>query len=281
MHNFKLKLFAVMFTLAKIGFAQNEIPIPTSKGAQTTSGAKVVPAMPSVASIQRFTPGFTGQDIESMARRLMVTRRPRSEFETTEQYRKRLLLEKDDPNEFTFVLPVSDEDGGVVNFKYDADSETMTANLWGVLPWLRYAMWKPYEYATAEFQVLVKRRLISSRRYIGSNAFGVKTVVSSKEYDEFDLALDSNELLSAQSPKFSWPMKIADAKAGKPFLRVAALCILLDDLTVYRDEGHHEPSVDDPREITTHYYYLPAVLEQVIIFDPRSGRVLKTFGEMQ
>src|ERR1700693_800722 len=118
---------------------------------------------PSTASPSR-------QDIESVIKRLIASgaARPKSEFETTEQYHKRISLLLD-PNQLVFLLPVGEAVNDAVRFKYDADNQTMSAEVWGVSNWLVDSDNTPKEDPPL-FQVVVKERLLSSRQYVGSNA---------------------------------------------------------------------------------------------------------------
>jgi hypothetical protein len=222
------------------------------------------------------TPQPIGQDIESVIKRLIASgaTRPKSEFETTEQYEKRVSLALD-RNQLLFLLPVGEEDGDVVSFKYDADQQTMAADLWGVMQWLVRSDNTSKE-NPPHFQVEVKRRLLSSRQYLGSNAFGVNKTISFKEFDEFGLALDNNGMLSQEHPTFTWPMTVEEARLVKPFLRVAVRCVQ-NAPGVYTDLTHGEPSIDWPKEFVNHLYYLPVLVEEVWILDFRSGKLVKKF----
>ena len=278
-----------ILAVTQIGFSQKEVPLPTDKrkGSQTNSKAKVLPVAPSSGLIQKFPPGFVGQDIESITKRLTTSTLAKSEFETTQQYETRLALAKDS-RQLVFVLRVGSEDGDVASFKYDADNQAMTAELWGVSTSKILS-----EDETPHFinirEVLVKRRLLRSRQYIGSNAFGAKHLISSKEYDEFGLAFDPNGLRGlfavgkygeTLTPKFSWSMKTVEAQEVKAFLRVAIFCVQSSP-KIYKAEGHAKPTIDSPQEYITHHYYLPVLAEQVWIFDVRSGMIITRFGETE
>jgi len=81
--------------------------------------------------IEKLPPNFIGQDIEAVIKRVNATGgvQAKSEFETTEQYKRRLSL-PDNPSQLVFLLRVGEKDGGgaAVSFNYDADKQTMTAN---------------------------------------------------------------------------------------------------------------------------------------------------------
>jgi hypothetical protein len=246
-------------------------------GQTATSAADKAARQPAAQAKQR--PDFIADDIEGVINTMATTgaARPKSEFETTEQYEARLLqFASASKQDFVFLLGVGSDNGDAVSFEYDADSQTMTANMWGVLPWLRHG---GPSAKRPQLQVEVKDRLVGSRQYVGSNAYGVKRIVSVREHDKFGLALNGDGVLSGRGPRFSWPMTIEEAKAAKPFLRAAVRCVQYAP-TIYKDEGHAEPTIDSPYEFITHYYFLPVLVEQVWIFDVRSGKILKKFGHM-
>ena len=217
-----------------------------------------------------------GQDIESVIKRLIASGAtlPKSEFETTEQYGKRMSLSLD-RSQLLFLLPLGEEDADVVRLKYDADNQLMTAEVWGVTNWLM-DLERDDKEKRAYFQVKVKERLLSSRQYVGSNAFGVNKSIAFKEYDEFGLALDNNGILSQEHPTFTWTMTADEARLVKPFLRVAVRCVQ-NAGGIYRDDTHGKPSIDWPKEFVTHLYYLPVLAEEVWILDSRSGKLVKKF----
>jgi len=239
--------------------------------------------------IEKLPPNFIGQDIEAVIKRVNATGgvQAKSEFETAEQYKRRLSL-PDNPSQLVFLLRVGENDGGgaAVSFNYDADKQTMTADLFGLLSFLLVyngvqAFMMPGEQRQSlqipSFQVEVKRRLVSSRQYDASNKFGVKTVVTSEEWNEFGLAFHEHGILSAEDPKFSWQMTAMEAKDVKPFLRLAVLCVQ-SQAHIYKDDSHGKPTIDRPLEFITNEAYLPVLAQQVWMFDSRSGRILKKFA---
>jgi hypothetical protein len=225
--------------------------------------------------VQRLPPNFTGHDIESLAKKLISSGEAagKSEFETTEEYQTRLKL-AEDHRLLAFVLPVGDDDGDAVTFKYDADSKTMSAEIWGVLPWLLHP-------ASADrhprLQVAVKRRLVGSRQYSATNSFGAKALVNVKEYNEYGLAL-ADGLISSESPSYSWVMDVPAAKEAKQHLRAALLCTR-NETKIYESESQSEPTIESPREFVWHYMYLPATVQAIFIFDARSGQIIQKFGK--
>src|SRR5262245_25706315 len=75
--------------------------------------------------VAKLPPSFMGHDIEALFVKLNASGalKPKSEFETNEQYRARMKLGQDG-RQLVFVLRTGDTSGGVVTFAYDADSQT-------------------------------------------------------------------------------------------------------------------------------------------------------------
>ena len=247
---------------------------------KTTAGVKTT-----LPQKQLSVGGFVAQDVESRVKRLMASGpKPKSEFETTEQYEKRLALARD-PTQLVFVLPDHPvpNDGSSI-FIYDAENQTMTVDL-HISNNTVHEVEPPFNsfYAASNdvggrnvYTLDLKERNVSSRQYIGSNAFGVKKVISYIEYSHFGLTLDYKGLYGSS---YSWAVTASDAQALKRFLRMAVLCVQSLP-SVYKDEEHVEPTISDPVELVVHKFYLPVLVQQLWIFDTRSGNIVQRFGDV-
>jgi hypothetical protein len=266
-------LAPILFALPGSAFAQQ----PT-----TARSARTIPAVPpaiyftgtfSVAS-EKLPPSFIGQDIEAVIRKMTTSAGglTKLEFETTEQYEERL-QSTINPSPLIFALRVGEDDGDVVSFQYNADSQMMTAHLWRVLPF--GSSYVPAD-LRPRFEVLIKRRVVGKSKYLGANAYGAKTVVHSEKHAEFSLAF-SNGLLASKDGAFSWPMTVGAAREAKPFLRVAVVAVQ-NQSTLYTDESQSKPTMETPVEFITRRSYFPAEVIEVWIYDFRSGKVYEKFA---
>jgi hypothetical protein len=246
-----IRVAFVMFMLtglSQIGLAQKQIP----KQPAATDSTRPV--------------GLVGQDIETEVRRLIAAP-PRSEFETTQQYEARRPAPS--AKEFAFSLPTGKNDGDVVSFAYSADDQAMTLDVWGV-----DSATAVYGRAAGKESLLVKRHLVNKRQYIGSNAFGVKTLITSETNNQFYIVMVTGDAMDAVSGKYSWRMTTAEAKASKLLLRLLVLC-KETEAPVYKEDDYGRPTTDYPFEHIWHNYYLPVSLTNVVVVDSRSGRIVK------
>jgi S1-C subfamily serine protease len=258
---------------------------PTTSKAPGTTKSKTAANAATSTERQLSVGGFVAQDVESLVKRLMVSGpKPKSEFETAEQYEKRLVLAKD-PRQLFFVLPEHPVPNDWLNiFRYDAEAQVMTVDLpvssdkvYAVEPQFNNFNPVSERWQGRNFYKLdLKQRSVSSRRYLGSNAFGVQKLISYMEYLRFGLTLDEAGL---HQTSYSWPISPADAQAVKAFLRVGVLCVQSVP-SVYKDEQHDEPTTSDPVELVVNRYYLPVLIQQLWIVDSRSGTIVQKFVDI-
>jgi len=224
--------------------------------------------------------GFTAQDIEGVIQRLILSAlKPKSEFETKEQYQKRLAL-ANDSGQLLFILP---DDLIPSIFTYNAEDQMMKVDLDPHISEHKvYKVEPPFDNFNPAsespqlhkvYELDLKKRTIKSGKYIGSNAFGVKTVISYREYVSFGLTLDERGLLPTN---YSWQIASTEAQQAKTFLRVALLCVQSVP-SIYRDVYYHDPTISDRFEIGGEKYYLPVSIQQMWVFDSRSGKIIKKF----
>jgi hypothetical protein len=203
-------------------------------------------------------PAFTGDNIGLVIKAVTTKAAPKSEFETTPAYEARRNASKMDGSAFVFVF-----DSQKDFFTYDADSATMMAPL--PITTNKFYL----EPNSPEYTVLTLRRLeLSSREYVGSNAFGATVNVSSHLYDEYGV-VTNQPLVTA----LAFPMEVSIAKDAKSYLRVALACTLLGG-EVHRDVAGHEATISDPYETHVQKQYLPVTVTELFVFDERSGNVL-------
>ena len=209
------------------------------------------------------------QDIEAEVRRLLTTTSSKSEFETTEHYESR--RPKLNSKEMVFALPIGEEDGDVVKFAYSADEQILTTEIWGLgsvvdvegLSGRGLSSW------------LIKKRLVSTRQYVGENAFGVKKLILSYTYNQFHIVTSDavNQLLG----KYYLTLTGEEAKHLKPFLKVLVICTE-SDANVYQYYDHNTPTLSYPLDSICNNYYICVKVLAMVLVDSRSGDLLDTFS---
>jgi hypothetical protein len=266
-----LMKFAVLIFLIPATVAFGPVaPRPTSLRAG---------AAPTFACGQNtFGPGFAGANIETVITQVRASAQgqPKSEFETSGQYERRQGWNEES---LVFVIP-KETDGANVDqaikawVHYDADAGAMTVKASRA----GHTMMSSNE----PFMWLVGFDLVShsryGREYVGTNGFGAKTIVTEEKRTIYGLAFapkDSRMVL--QSTGELDPVKIAmmpeQARTLKPFLRMAM--VVQTRPHVFETEDYHSATLDYPWETSTAGYYLDMSLEHLVVFDSRTGKILK------
>lgn len=217
-----------------------------------------------------------GDDIEAVIRKLAAAgaAERKREFETTAEYEVRRA--KVTPHgQLVFVVR------DATTFEYDADAGEMTAN---VKSGLRELFQGSVPCPTVEAKSVLTRR----GRYLGKNLFGITKVITSSDYNEFGICVDPSSPLKFDaefitdfgSTKFPFPMDRDDARAAKPFLRLALAGTIAMGV-IHGDTDYHSPTVTEPYETTTRYYYVPFRVAEVQVLDSRTGEQVTNFVPVQ
>jgi hypothetical protein len=274
-----------------------QAPSHSAQSSQSLSGFREFD--PSAVSV---TPGFRGHDAAQIATLIDNHNRPRSEFETSAHYAARSGAGPDIANTLVFVLPYTAEGWAneTVRFIYDADSQVMT----GVFTTGSTLFGSPYADGIKRTTVPLRRIVQSRSQYVGENAFGARALVTDTGYRIYGLAIThTEELLRFGATKIHqelvdlpqaereeiertlgdsdaqyrlvlpFVVPLAQAKALKPRLRLALVCVLQQHLT-YDTEGGVEPTVSDPRGGYIWERYISVIPIQIFAFDVASGKIL-------
>jgi hypothetical protein len=201
----------------------------------------------------------------------------KGEYETTEEYESRSRAICAHYGQLTFLLSEK-----AASFKYDADEGKMSAN---VNVWLKLLDDAPESYGPPETVPLTIER-VRSGSYVGTNAFGAKTVIQSRtEFERGVIIRPSSRIVQAlkkddtvyeygvASYGFTFPLDIARARAINSFLRALAIGKLAE-ARVYKSHEHFQATFDSPSEVTRDGVFLPLLIDEIRIVDIRSGRVL-------
>lgn len=198
----------------------------------------------------------------------------KGEYETTEEYESRGRVVCARYGQLAFLLPDA-------YFKYDADTGQMSAE---VGTWLRLLDDAPESYGPPEALILKSER-VRTGSYVGTNAFGAKTVIQSRTEVERGIIIhpssnivnivkkDDEGLVVMYS--FTFALDVARARAIKPFLR-ALVVGKLAEARVYKGHYRSEATFDSPVEVTRDGVFLPVLIDDIRIVDIRSGKVVAT-----
>ncbi len=219
---------------------------------------------------------FTGYDIKAEIAAIMKSpaSRPKSEFESTVQYQTRVAGYKG-PEKLAFKLFNKTDGNADVDASYDADSQVLTVDV------------RPPRYSFEDdegwsYGFLLKRDLLSTLRYVGSNAFGVKKTITRQAYAEYGVLLAADdpvfinnffEQLGEQRARFLIRMKPVDAAAVKGTLRAVLVCAIAKP-KVFQDTTHETPTIASPYETNVLRQFIPVRTHQLVLFNSISGQVL-------
>jgi hypothetical protein len=220
-----------------------------------------------------------GDDIEALVRDFMADGAGvKGEFETTAQFEARMKKGIQADRRYAFIC----EESSYWSFSYDADKAAMTASV-RTIGFGDYASSKSSR-ATEKELIPIKETVRSTSTRVGQNALGVSATILSSVSDEFALVISQEAAvcLYSHSPKddptnltpvdpytatMTFPLTIERAQRIKPSLRIVFVGTM-PNAQVFREEGYHTPTVNDPNERTVHRYY--------INFDPVEVRFVNT-----
>jgi hypothetical protein len=231
-----------------------------------------------------------GNDPRAVLRALKVaTPKEKSEFETTEDYQKRVARSADVPlfgtlrtsSTFAFVLPSSEspayDDKMYPNLEtqYDADTETMIVKVG-----FDSIETDTHHFSKDRRSIVWNESGTGREAYIGTNAFGATRAVKKLTILTTALAIgiDSpfypggDELLPGKL-YLSFKVPPNKARLQEKRLRVLIVAGLLRPYS-FEEEIYREPTFDDPNESDETYRYLSVDIKDVWLIDIATGNVI-------
>jgi hypothetical protein len=228
-----------------------------------------------------FGPGLTGDSIEAAIKRLQssTTANPKSEFETTEQYQKRLASATES---LVLVIPPSRNAPNAfyqieeTEVKYDADTGTMSVGL------ARGGHFE-IDIESADYSKFQAFDLVSYTKprpgYVGQNAYGVARRVTGEDETLYGVALSLRSRNTSYGfnaeqlgGKVVFDISPVDAKEVKPFVRLA-VCVNAQP-RLYKVTNFYQATVTNPHERKSTAYYLDIAVQRLAAYDSRSGKIL-------
>jgi hypothetical protein len=223
-------------------------------------------------------PGFLGHDIKAVVASIeRSSPGAKSEFETTAQYEAREASFKARlQQEYVFVNDPSvdghptDDFDDIGIFTYDADAKLMLRKI--------------TMFGSSMGTVLLRSSTTAAGQYIGTNAFGVRKIISRYNKIVYSLVVKRRGGPIATDSYDNWsiaieiPMEMPEAIALKSRLRVAFVCTVSGQ-EIEHDDQITKPTVTEPMEIHWHIRSLPVEINTVWVFDVRTGHILKTLGD--
>ena len=235
-------------------------------------------------STQRLPHSFLGHDPRAIYEIVAARFGPKSEFETTQQYKERLRLKKEKP--LFGDVSVSDILGsttdhsndnstGTAEMVYDADHQVFR-----VTAWMSEVETDPLVSTERETRQAITVRAVREYKgsYVGENAYGAKTDIVKVDQNIYCLIFNNPEDFgiaresSLTKIMLAVNMDVARAKVAKRNLRTLLLYRLVNPFSQEKKD-HIYPKIDNPRDGEFNHYYLNAKVEAIWLYDFESGEI--------
>ncbi len=220
---------------------------------------------------------FLGNDLAGLVAALADSRaKEKNEFETTEQFRRRLAKESTGPIHGSvrvgdLVAFVFDE--LEVGTQYDADVQQFHVSL------RLESVQQGFEEIEYDSEALCKRTRRQEETYLGTNTFGAAVEVRKVElefacarFDRSTLLRGTNLRLGSRSLDLRVAVPLGEARQAKDALRVLLVGRLATAITS-SGAMRHEPKVDDPQDLTWEYRYIELTPTALWVFNQATGIV--------
>jgi len=162
-----------------------------------------------------------------------------------------------------------------VEASYDADSQVLTVD---VQP-LTYSVGR---YDGSDDGFLLKRDSLGTQKYVGSNAFGVKRMISREDYAEYGVLLAANdpvfikdafESFGRPRARFRIRMKPIEAAIVKTTVRAVLVCTVSDP-KVFQNTTSDQPTISHPYETNALRQFMPVITRELILYNAITGQVI-------
>jgi uncharacterized membrane protein len=231
---------------------------------------KKVEEIPFALSLSNLSPNYQGSDIETVYKSINQTvakeGQSKGEFETTEEYNKRIRSLKAK----TFGIFAFKRN---VNSKYNADEEVFNISL--NINTLEGIVINDTSYVKEYLEI--KEMSIVDGKYVGQNAFGATTDVTTVKNHIYGLTIgtfDYNKTLGREKREFfSFNIKIPRDKAVAIKKDIMALIIFEPQSTSF-DSIYSIPTFNKPIRRIDYYRGLDGKLIAIWIYNKQTGEIL-------
>jgi hypothetical protein len=193
----------------------------------------------------------------------------KGEFETTEEFddRRTAVLEKLGT---LHTFPAKEQ------ARYDADNGMVRFELSSVCGrFMRseHETTDPGNYLTIE----LKTKKVYEGSYVGQSAFGVTAKILARRYVEYGLVLRTDSPVRFHDGmRFEFPMERRQAIESISWLRLYLQGEIVG-AAIYEYSDRESPTLTNPREVLTSFYYIPFRVDKALVVDTRSGKTVYTF----
>jgi hypothetical protein len=233
---------------------------------------KKVEEIPFALSLSNLSPNYQGSDIEtvynSIHQQTDTEKQSKGEFETTEEYTKRIKSLKSN----TFGIFAFKRD---INSKYNADEEVFYISL-NIDTFV--GMYDSSIKRNVKEYLEIKKKSTENEKYVGQNAFGATTEVTNVTNSIYGLTIGTfvdnfKTLRREKGGPLSFNIKIPRDRAVAIKEDIMALIIYEPQSTSYEWNGSL-PTIDKPTQSKDNYYGLEGKLIAIWIYNKQTGEIL-------
>jgi hypothetical protein len=287
-----------MISISHASSAGAEEKSPSGVSAQKQPPQKRTEPQPKSAAksfdlaADRLPPGYQGHDIETLYQALRKAFPPKGEFETTEEYHKRL-----QSKHFDGIYAFRYDDFGGDIWQYDADKQLITLRI----PFQReFKLEMTGDYFAGEVMTTNSIKYYRKQKgsYQAQNAFGVQVTVKRIEVTEYGFAVvNSSELTLDPSADRDVTMMggkdyvVAltatpkDARILKKTLALLFLCQVKprtgSPAYIIEERTTKRPTIDSPYEGETIDRLVFVELLQIWVYDTKTGEIYAKYDPVQ
>jgi len=227
---------------------------------------------------------YKGNDIEGVFVKLKNMVKLKDEYETLAGYENRInsLYIKD-----TYAFKIENVSSSLES-KYNAESSTLEITIEAPevtnYDQMNYLVNNGL-HGTLKIEAVIDTKLthVSTDKYIGSNTYGAKTEVNDHFARQYGIGLANKDKFSAidghvKRHIISIELRSDIARSLKDNIGILLICKLRpagDPIAfIFHSGSHSKPTLKNPTEVTIEQNYIFVNLQEIWVYDTRSGHVL-------
>ncbi|MFZ3121943.1 MAG: hypothetical protein WA104_01040 [Thermodesulfovibrionales bacterium] len=265
-----IRLFFILIFLFFAGISHAKEPLANKEHKKVTKASgKIYYKGTFDTSAEKLPPNFNGHNIEETYNLLKLKASKKGEYETTEEYKKRI-AQINSENIYAFKI----EDSRSVQQTYYADSQLLRIEI----------ETRPVD-ASADFynkreSFIVKEKRLTERSYIGTNAFGVSVRIREIQSLQYGLALvnGKGEFLNGNGHEiYQLGINISPDKAKflKEKLAFLIICKINSQYgpIVFDGLDYSEPTLSNPIKLVYKINYLNVKALEIWAYNEQTGEI--------
>lgn len=263
----RIKIFLfILISLFLVGISEAKEPLANKERKKTTKASgKIYYKGEFDTTLEKLPRNFNGHNIEETYNLLKLKASKKGEYETTEDYRKRI-AQMNSENIYTFKI----EDSWLIHIDpYYADSQILRIEI-NTTP-----VNASDDFYDKRESFIIKEKRQSERSYVGRNAFGASVVVREAYYLRYGLALINGKSFGIYRLDINVPPD--KAKNLKEKLAFIIICKIKspneNDPIAFEGGQYIKPTLNNPIELVYTIYYLNAEALEIWAYNEQTGEI--------